>query len=163
MSALKSHMATRHSYVSPYRLRVDTPWCPCCLLYLHSLARVLKHLTTSATCGHNVMKYVPTVDIHAAGGVGHGMLGKKDLVVKGTLCVRAVGPLMPIFDCNEQLIVSSGHPLGKSHQSHLPSLSFDADLSIAIQDAIDMGECPASFYRPCSSECLMCISRISLS
>ena len=56
MSALKSHMATRHSYVSPYRLRVDTPWCPCCLLYLHNLARVLKHLTTSATCGHNVMK-----------------------------------------------------------------------------------------------------------
>ena len=87
--------------------------------------------------------------------------GKKDLHVKGTLCVRALGPLMPIFDCNEQLIVSSGHPLGKSHQSHLPSLSFDADLSVAIQDAIDMGECPASYYRPCNSECLMCISRTS--
>ena len=67
MSALKSHMATRHSYVNPFRLRIDVPWCPCCLLHLHSLARILKHMKTSEICGHNVMKYDPTVDIHAVG------------------------------------------------------------------------------------------------
>ena len=81
-------------------------------------------------------KYDPTVDMHAEGGACQGKLGKNKLVVNGNLCVRASGPLCPIYDCDEQLIVSSVHPLGKSHQAHLPIICFDNDLNIAIQDAV---------------------------
>eukprot|EP00969_Alexandrium_andersonii_P015042 657382-Alexandrium_andersonii.AAC.1 len=56
------HQVRVHNKASPYAQRIDTPWCPCCLAYMHTVRRVVRHVAQGAkACRERCVEYLPPV------------------------------------------------------------------------------------------------------
>ena len=143
-----AHKST-HGYINPFRLRINTPWCPVCLVYFHSTKRVIAHMRSFVICGHNVMVTPPHVDLDADGETAVGHLGKADPSAKGLNCVAMVGPKFPVVGRDGVVIHSKTHPLGAKRRRHLPSSASRPDYDLDTS-------CPASFFKLCTLKCVLC-------
>eukprot|EP00969_Alexandrium_andersonii_P032461 1417398-Alexandrium_andersonii.AAC.1 len=56
------HRVRKHGHVSDVATKINTPWCPVCLLFLHSERRVMRHaVQSSRKCGTLIQTTFPVV------------------------------------------------------------------------------------------------------
>ena len=91
VNKLISHHARVHHYRNPFRDHVDTPWCPICLKYFHTVDRVIRHLSKNGSpCAPVVLAQLPAL--------GEREEAKKPATVTTCIapCIQASGPLIYI-------------------------------------------------------------------
>ena len=63
---LRSHLASKHSYRNPLRMRVYSTSCQCCHVEFHRRSSMVKHLTTrQSRCSLFYLNSVPPLSIEA--------------------------------------------------------------------------------------------------
>ena len=89
--ALQVHMFKQHNIKRALRWFVDTPWCPCCLLYLHTRQRLISHLAEKGDRCRDFVLKLPMVSAEQHEALElEAKAQSRELVAMGLRCTAVV-------------------------------------------------------------------------
>ena len=160
---LRFHRTVAHGNVSDLSRRIETEYCPTCLMRFSSREQVLRHLEQNRICHFNVLKMDVLPDdvvaicmkqscdlrgVHKKVGVWSGHADKP--------AIRMLGPYSVFNTDGARLVTKNGHPTCSKSRWLRPSYLDDGkDGSKQVMNS----PCRASHFASCTSACLLCYGR----
>ena len=142
-------------------MKVNSEWCPVCLMRYTSIAGVVQHIAGSQICGLNLLRYddipLEQIDENFEANAAFKQANKKSgwhAFKSDVPALRMIGPYPVNHDMDGSPIkAKNGHPLGGTHQWHLAK--YFRGRYRGFCKVLSQG-CPAGVFAPCTRSCIVC-------
>ena len=160
-SALQLHMVAQHGWYSELSAKIDTVFCPGCLLHFSSRMGVMVHIykQRSGICRRNVRDFPIMPTERVAELIDADTALRQKLLAEGKgkekrdiPAVRQLGPYRVRALDGSLISNKNGHPLAESGVPWRRARYYETSRGIQLVK----GVCIASHFQACKRQCVLC-------